>query len=597
MSDAEKPKSTPSLDLSGLDFGPSWAKNDAPKRDYSKEVGPRDRQVSRGKGRGPRRDDRRDQKGRNGGSNERRAQRKDHQGRGRGPRNDRERRPQYEETPAPEGFSAQLLPVEAGLDNLARQIQASGRTYSVFDLAKIVTGARERFLVSFQAPKNTKLFRCRLDGSLWLTRDEALRHFWKAKLHTELYEEVKTEGEAPKGNFTSVAQCGMSGEYLGPPNYHSYQSALLQKHREQFSHIPLEDYKRKVQVKSDEDAVNAWLEQMKTQIRFRPLTADEITARREERKAAEASKESPATSQSENTASAPAPEQPTAENTEAPDADESAPHEPASETGSSDDQEPPEQPITNTPETSSEPAPEPTEDPVEPSSTETELIAERRELERHFQDNHFKSVFAEVEKAWVPGNVPGKNVSPGLLTLLKATVMEERRYPAKLTPLLCRQLSGRHLAVFKWQKKLKAGPARPHAIPSDINLAERPAQLLAWLKGNSGKNLEDLWKDILPEGADDSIKRGYYHDLHWILNQGYALLMADGILLLAKATAPTSEEENNESKVTQATSPPEANNAEPQEKGKASTQEAPQNTSPAAPSASADKSHKPEDSN
>lgn len=539
MSDAEKPKSSPTLDLSGLDFGPSWAKSDAPSRDYSKEVGPRENRDKRGhKGRGPRRDHDRGHHNRDRSSGERRPQRKDQQGRGRGKHYDRERRPQFEETPAPEGFTAQLLPVEAGLDNLSREIQASGRTYSVFDLAKIVTGARERFLVSFQAPKGTKLIRCRLDGSLWLSKDEALRHFWKAKLHTELYEEVATEAEAPKGNFTSVAQCGLSGEYLGPPNYHSYQSALLQKHREQFSHIPLENYKRKIQVKSGEEAVNAWLEQVKKQIQFRPLSAEEIAAKREEKKAAEAkaetseSKEAPKeTPEKEGESQA---SQEASTETEA--KVEEVSEEPAAENNATESSEP-ESEAENTESTTEDVK----EEPI------VELFADRRDVERHFAENHFKNVFTEVEKAWVPGNVPGKQVSPGLLTLLKATVVEERRYPAKLTPLLCRQLSGRHLAVFKWQKKLKAGPARPHAIPHDINLAERPEKLIAWLEQNSGKNLEDLWKDILPADADEGMKRGYYHDLHWILNQGYALLMADGILHLAKGRATaTSEEKTKE---------------------------------------------------
>lgn len=284
MSEAEKPKSAPNLDLSGLDFGPSWAKSDAPARDYSKEVGPRENRGRRDqKGRGPRRDNNRDHQNRDRSSGDRRPHRKDQ--RGRGKYQDRDRRPRQEDIPAPEGFTAQLLPVEAGLDNIAREIQASGRTYSVFDLAKIVTGARERFLVSFQAPKGTKVIRCRLDGSLWLTKEEALRHFWKAKLYTELYEEVATETEAPKGNFTSVAQCGLSGQYLGPPNYHSYQSNLLQLHREQFAHMSLENYKRKIQVKSGEEAVNAWLEQAKKQIQYRPLNAEEIKAKREAQKA------------------------------------------------------------------------------------------------------------------------------------------------------------------------------------------------------------------------------------------------------------------------------------------------------------------------
>ncbi len=30
---------------------------------------------------------------------------------------------------------------------------------------------------------------------------------------------------------------GFSGEWLGPPNYHGYQTALAQIHRERFGHI------------------------------------------------------------------------------------------------------------------------------------------------------------------------------------------------------------------------------------------------------------------------------------------------------------------------------------------------------------------------
>ena len=46
MSDAENSP----LDLTGLDFGPAWAKDKKPTRDYSKEVGPRESRDRRGKG-------------------------------------------------------------------------------------------------------------------------------------------------------------------------------------------------------------------------------------------------------------------------------------------------------------------------------------------------------------------------------------------------------------------------------------------------------------------------------------------------------------------------------------------------------------------
>ena len=143
------------------------------------------------------------------------------------------------ETPAPEGFVGGVMPVEEGLDNLSKEIQGGGRTYSVFDLARVVMGARERFNVTFEAPKGTKFFRCKSDGSLWLTKDEAVRHFWQANLLEELYELVESEVEAPKGNFTSVAKCGLSGQWLAPPNYHSYPTTVATRARRALRpHVP-----------------------------------------------------------------------------------------------------------------------------------------------------------------------------------------------------------------------------------------------------------------------------------------------------------------------------------------------------------------------
>jgi len=162
------------------------------------------------------------------------------------------------------------------------------------------------------------------------------------------------------------------------------------------------------------------------------------------------------------------------------------------------------------------------------------LLNELRDVERHFLQHHFDEVFQTCNRAWVEGNIAGNHLSPGLLTLLRHAVAEERRYPGKLTPMLCRQLSGRHVAVFKWRRKLKAGPSRPHPVPEDIAIADRPMSLLNWISENSGKKLEHLWKAVLPAEISDKDKLGWYHDLHWLLNQGYVLLMADSTIHRAK---------------------------------------------------------------
>lgn len=549
------------LDLSGLDFGPAWAKDKTPARDYSKEVGPRESRDRRGKGNRREGGDRRQ-------GNNRREQRGD------GRRNDRrgnDRRHQREprvETPAPEGFTGGVMPVEEGLDNLAREIQGGGRTYSVFDLARVVMGARERFNVTFEAPKGSKFFRCKSDGSLWLTKDEAVRHFWQADLLGELYEEIESEVEAPKGNFTSVAKCGLSGQWLAPPNYHSYPGEVARLHAERFGHMSLEDYKRKIRVESGEEVVAAWLESQKKKVSYRPLSTEEILALREARKAGETeeteSKQTPGETSPEPAQAAESDEQPEAV---------SAPNAPEEETA--------EKPVAEqtAEETATEAEPESQSEPTNEAEGEkktaepaADLLENRRDVERHFADHHFKHIFAKVDRAWVPANIAAKLLSPGLLTLLKATVAEEKRYPSKLTPILCRQLSGRHLAVFKWKKKLKAGPARPHAVPEDIDLADRPQKMLAWIREQNGKTLEELWKAVLPADADKETKQNFYHDFHWLLNQGFVLLLADSTVHLAKekaAPAPPPEPPPE---------PPKAGKEE--EGGQAAPESTPTNESP-----------------
>jgi hypothetical protein len=67
--------------------------------------------------------------------------------------------------------------------------------------------------------------------------------------------------EPPKGKYTFVAQCGMSGVILGPPNYHDYQNQLRKLHSERFSRMPFEVYKSRVKIVRDEAVVKQWVEE------------------------------------------------------------------------------------------------------------------------------------------------------------------------------------------------------------------------------------------------------------------------------------------------------------------------------------------------
>ncbi|HMC66674.1 MAG TPA: hypothetical protein VKI65_17195, partial [Gemmataceae bacterium] len=74
------------------------------------------------------------------------------------------------------------------------------------------------------------------------------------------YKAERMPTEPPKGTYTFVAQCGLSGVILGPPNYHDYQNKLRKLHAERFSRMPFDAYKWKVRIVKDEAVVKKWIE-------------------------------------------------------------------------------------------------------------------------------------------------------------------------------------------------------------------------------------------------------------------------------------------------------------------------------------------------
>ncbi|HWX19268.1 MAG TPA: hypothetical protein VN578_05090 [Candidatus Binatia bacterium] len=166
--------------------------------------------------------------------------------------------------PLPE-INLNLVPDERGVESLARQIKMTGRAYPLFDIAQMILQKPERHAVVFGVRKNPEgkplqpLFVCALDETLWLAEDEAVAHVLR-KHFTTFYQAEKTATEPPKGKYTFVAQCGMSGVILGPPNHHDYQNQLRKLHTERFSRMPFEMYKARVKIVRDEEVVKKWVE-------------------------------------------------------------------------------------------------------------------------------------------------------------------------------------------------------------------------------------------------------------------------------------------------------------------------------------------------
>lgn len=179
-----------------------------------------------------------------------------------GPREQRERRPPP--PPLPE-INLSLLPDERGVDSLARQIKTTGRAYPLFEIAQMILQRPERLSAIFSVKKNAegqpvqRLYVCALDDTLWLSEDEAVAHVLQKHFAT-FYQAERTAAEPPKGKYTFVAQCGMSGVILGPPNYHDYQNQLRKLHAERFSRMPFDAFKARVKIVRDEEVVKKWVD-------------------------------------------------------------------------------------------------------------------------------------------------------------------------------------------------------------------------------------------------------------------------------------------------------------------------------------------------
>jgi len=204
---------------------------------------------------GPRRDDRRDD------------------------RRDVPREPVEPTVPLPE-LNVAFIPEEKGVEQLARQIRMTGRAYPLFQIAQLILQKGERYSVQLTAKKKADgnpvqfMYVCALDDTPWCTEEEAVAHVLKNHFAT-FYQIDRTPCDPPKGVYTFVAQCGMSGVVLGPPNYHDYQNQLRKLHAEKFARMPFDMFKSRVKIVKDEAVVKKWIEDQSFKTEYTCLNVPE----------------------------------------------------------------------------------------------------------------------------------------------------------------------------------------------------------------------------------------------------------------------------------------------------------------------------------
>ncbi len=273
---AEENEQEQPLDLSALgsfDFAPSWATGDkvvakggrggfrdddgdrpsredrGPRRfDGAKDGGrkPFDRDDRRGGGRKPfDRDDRR------GGGKP-----FDRDGRKPFSRDDRRGGQPRREFIKPLDAEVRVLPGQKELGGIIRKIQTSFAAYPLKQIAWFFLDHPEACHVKV-TPKDPEMrfHVCKACGASFFTAEALDGHLVSAHLG-DYYVAEETEVEPPSGQFGCVVKCGITGEFIGPPNLHGYNAAV----RDMAQKLGMDEneYRARLVTLRDQESVEAW---------------------------------------------------------------------------------------------------------------------------------------------------------------------------------------------------------------------------------------------------------------------------------------------------------------------------------------------------
>lgn len=148
------------------------------------------------------------------------------------------------------------------LQNVAAEIKSTHHAYAVFNLARMFLQQPERYTVKITS-KDGPLYRLGPDGPV-STTVELLERGAFSMFQDQFYTKTVTATDPPKGNFSSVARCKLSGTLLGPTSYHAYQPAVRSLYEKRFSkRMSFAEYTaRNIENISDPAVVEEWKSQV-----------------------------------------------------------------------------------------------------------------------------------------------------------------------------------------------------------------------------------------------------------------------------------------------------------------------------------------------
>jgi hypothetical protein len=173
-------------------------------------------------------------------------------------------------------FDVAFYPEDSSFNTLVKMIRSSARTIELFEIARTVLGKPDRFVVVVarkprpagapEAPQEP-LYISVPDGVPFESEDAAVSHALGMHL-ANFFDSAEVEVDPPKGTYLVISKCGVTGELLGPPNYHRYNQMVQQHHASRLPRMPFEAFRARIETVRDPEVVNRWLEKMRKVTRY-----------------------------------------------------------------------------------------------------------------------------------------------------------------------------------------------------------------------------------------------------------------------------------------------------------------------------------------
>lgn len=265
---AESPRESPDLSiLSEFDFGPSWAEKDSGKKSVKRPHDQKSRSKNSGFAGKP------DRRGAPGRSQFKSDQSNQSGGRRKAFNKERpnswnsSQRSNFQPT-----TDVNIYPQDEMFEALIKRLRSTARTYQLFDIAQLILEKPERYIVvvrnkTKKDEKPSPLYFTAMDYLPFENEDAAINHFLNDHVDS-LFDTEEVDMEAPKGNFQMVSRCPITGELLGPPNYHRYQEFLQRHYASRINNMSFDHFASKVELVKEQESIDAWMESMRKGFRY-----------------------------------------------------------------------------------------------------------------------------------------------------------------------------------------------------------------------------------------------------------------------------------------------------------------------------------------